>query len=750
MNSRQRYGLNRIWIQAALACCIALLVGCGGGGGTAAPDVAPGPAPSNGNPPAPDPVQLPAGPNTYETASEIIATITDVTVASPPVLTMTVVDGDGVAITGLRSSNVRFTIAKLIPASNGDSSHWQSYINRLKTPNVHPENDAAIQATSESGGTLTDNGDGTYSYQFVTDITNVTAPMAVPYEPLLTHRVAIQFSGGPIANPVFDWIPATGQTMGIANKDVVATASCNRCHDPIALHGGGRVEVEYCVTCHNPGTTEPNSETEMDLAVLVHKIHMGASLPSVQAGGEYVVYGFRDSRHDYSHVVYPQNPANCTKCHAGTATAGLTGIGTNVVTQNGDNWTEVPTIAACGSCHDDVDFASHRGGQSDNSGCRSCHSVSGIAGSPAESHRDPILEAMAEFNVSIESVSNTAPGENPLVTFSVTDENGSPYDLATDPGWSGASLNLGLAWNTQEFVNTGNGQALPSYARTNLLSGATSNGDGTYSVVAGVAIPDGTGPLGYLATGSGMATIEGRARKDIGEEGASNVQNIPFVQPQRFFSIDEPNGQALARREIVDIARCNACHGVKVNHGSNRSNNINGCAGCHNPRNTDLAVRPGQAQSVDGKREESIHFKTLIHGLHASGVRESPLVVYGFRGSVHVFDEEHVQYPGTISNCLGCHVNDSYELPLPATALATTVDTGADGADPSDDIMVTPVAATCSSCHDGSLAIAHMEQNGGDFSATQATISSGASTETCTVCHGPGRTASVSAAHGLE
>ncbi len=743
--------MNRIWIQAALACCIVMLVGCGGGGGTAAPDVAPGPAPSNGNPPAPDPVQLPSGPNTYETADEIIATITDVTVASPPVLAMTVVDGDGVAITGLRSSNVRFTIAKLVPGSDGDSSHWQSYINRQKTPNVHPDNPPAIQATSESGGTLTDNGDGTYTYEFVTDITNVTAPLAVPYEPLLTHRVAIQFGGGLIANPIFDWIPATGQTMGIANKAVAATESCNACHDPIALHGGGRVEVEYCVTCHNPGTTEPNSGTEMDLAVLVHKIHMGANLPSVQAGGEYVVYGFRDSRHDYSHVEYPQNPANCIKCHAGTATAGLTAIGTDVVTQNGDNWTEVPTMAACGSCHDDVDFASHAGGQADNSGCRSCHSVSGFAGSPADSHRDPILAAMDEFIVSIDSVSSTAPGENPVVTFSVTDEAGSPYDLATDPAWSGARLSLGLAWNTLDFANTENGEAHPSYASTNLLSGATANGDGSYSVVADVPIPDGTGPFGYRASGSGMATIEGRARKDIGEDGDSNVQNIPFQQPHQFFSIDEPNGQAVARREVVDITKCNACHGVKSNHGGNRTNNIAGCTGCHNPRNTDIAVRPQATPPLpDGKSEESIHFKTMIHGIHASAVRESPLVVAGFRGSIHVFDEEHVQYPGTISNCQTCHVDDSHELPLPASALATTIDTGDDAADPADDTMVTPVAATCSSCHDSTLAIAHMEQNGGDFSATQASISSGASTETCTVCHGPGRTASVSAVHGLE
>ena len=55
---------------------------------------------------------------------------------------------------------------------------------------------------------------------------------------------------------------------------------------------------------------------------------------------------------------------NCRKCHSGADAA----------TPQGDNWMVQPSRAACGSCHDDVNFAS--GGhfdQADDSGCASCH-----------------------------------------------------------------------------------------------------------------------------------------------------------------------------------------------------------------------------------------------------------------------------------------------------------------------------------------------------------------------------------------
>jgi hypothetical protein len=68
-----------------------------------------------------------------------------------------------------------------------------------------------------------------------------------------------------------------------------------------------------------------------------------------------------------------------------------------------------------------------------------------------------------------------------------------------------------------------------------------------------------------------------------------------------------------------------------------------------------------------------------------------------------------------------------------------------------DDVVVSPNTAVCSTCHVTDLAKQHMVQNGGDFNATKAADSTLISTgvETCELCHGEGRTADVEIMHGV-
>ncbi len=100
------------------------------------------------------------------------------------------------------------------------------------------------------------------------------------------------------------------------------------------------------------------------MKVMVHKIHRGASLPSVEAGTPYIIIGNNQSVHDFSNVVFPQDIRNCVRCHTPEATQ------SNV-------WFTYPARAACASCHDDIDWvtgANHPAGpQADDSACASCH-----------------------------------------------------------------------------------------------------------------------------------------------------------------------------------------------------------------------------------------------------------------------------------------------------------------------------------------------------------------------------------------
>lgn len=733
----------------------ALLTACGGGGGG---DSAVGII-DNSNP-FNEPV-TPINPNPadsapFTSADEVQAQITSVTMDGTPVVNFTVADQQGRAIVDLTESNVSFTLAKLVEGQNGDSDYWQSYFNTTEQPNpdLGPGTEAKTQATRTSAGTLLHKGNGAYSFTFSTDITAITSPIAVTYEPNLTHRVAIQFGGGPIANPVFTWVPATGATENITSRDIVATATCNNCHDPLALHGGGRRETQYCVTCHNPGSSDAISGNTVDMKVMIHKIHRGASLPSIVNGGEFVIFGFRDSAHDYSGIHFPQEIRNCTTCHAGSAT----GQEGQILTNQGDNWSTKPTQQACGSCHDDVDFATHQGGQTNNSQCVSCHTPEGANESVITAHQQPIQLARKDFQFNIHSITNTAPGQFPTVTYSVTNPNtGTAYNLLSDAPWTSTSngasrLAIDLAWNTDDYSNTGNGASNASAVSIDALANATAVGNGQYQATSTVAIPDGSAAPFKAATGSGAAVLEGHPAVDVGTATAPDVQQIPVTNAISFFSIDETNGTAQPRRDIVDLDKCLNCHNSLSLHGNNRTDNINTCVTCHNPRNTDKSVRDvATTPPADGKPEESLDFKTMIHGIHAASFREQPLAIVGFRGlSTHTYDETAVHFPGSLENCATCHEGDSYQVPLANTVLGTTRLTGTESTDPDDDTVITPTAAVCASCHDSSLAQTHMEQNGGNFSTTQAAITGGVVVETCSVCHGAGRTADVSVMHNVH
>jgi OmcA/MtrC family decaheme c-type cytochrome len=763
----------RNWIMAGT---IGLLVACGGGGGgNSAQGVEPGPPPP-GQPIPPDPIPPAPSANPYAEQEVLNAFITSAALNgdNQPVIQFQLSDANNVAITDLTSEDVRFVVSKLQTSPLGNmTGSWQAYVNVIAEPEVGTGTVNQLQANYERDddnhdfGEFTNNGDGIYTYQYFTDLTDLPQDILdqaavegldLSYDPNLTHRVSMQFDGAPgKANPSFDWEPATGATDGIFTMDIAATANCNRCHDPLAFHGGGRQEVKYCVTCHNPGSVDPDSTNTVDFKVMVHKIHMGANLPSVQEGQPYVIYGFRNSENDYSDVKFPQDIRNCVNCHAGSATGtGLTfPDGTDyelTLTSQGDNWSQYPSQAACGSCHDALDFSKHAGGQTDDSNCASCHAQDGIAGSIQSSHTILTDEARKAFAAEIVAVTDTMPGEFPTVQYKVLDPtNGdAPYDLMTDPVWtqtdSGASrLAIDLAWPTSDYTNTGNEREDASAVSLDALQG-TPVGDGSYTVTSPVPVPP------VVADGSGMAGLEGHPAVNIGTEAEPNEQRIAFTNAHQFYSVNEADGQAVDRRTSVELASCLDCHQTLSLHGSNRTDDIQVCVACHNPRNTDREVREIAANPpTDGKDEESLDFKRMVHGIHAAAIRENPLQIVGFRGfTTYVYDEEEVQFPGDISNCLGCHTDDGYTLPLADGVLGTTIDTGSNHESPVDDTVITPVTAVCSSCHDGQTATAHMEDNGGSFSTSQAAIDSGEVVETCDVCHGSGRDADVAVKHNVH
>ena len=320
------------WLALALATVMAAsLAGCGGDGGPAGPAGPPGPAGPAGPPGTPGTPGAPGGSGTSNVGSNALTdptaittnaqawaelqptvTITNVTIASPPVVSFTVTDSFGKAVVGLGNTsksstatvasypNLSFALAKLVPGTNGAPSRWVSYM--VTTVPSTTTAAAPQRPGTDNTGTLVDNGDGTYKYTFYRDITTiksqvdamtVSAPNStadlgdLSYNPALTHRVTIALSGSAPAtgsntptgatssvasvsmkhpaNAIYDFIPTTGAKATAADfsREIVAVANCEACHRQLGgipglseaenaagFHGGSRNETQYCVVCH--------------------------------------------------------------------------------------------------------------------------------------------------------------------------------------------------------------------------------------------------------------------------------------------------------------------------------------------------------------------------------------------------------------------------------------------------------------------------------------------------------------------
>lgn len=643
----------------------------------------------------------PAGPETPSgyRRLDVITTLTDVT-GMTTIVEFTVTDETGADVANIFDTDGRLVLAKLVdgfdpmdPTTERDPNRW-------------------LRLTSEAftSGMFQYLGAGAYRY------TASFNPTTVPIVPGDTLRAAIQISASDIP-AVNAWCDFDAD-LGVANdcvtptsrtRDIVRTDTCNGCHGVtsdtrLSFHGGGRTEVEYCVTCHNP---DRNPTTAM--TTLTHKIHYGSELMPGYLGGA------------YDHVNYTRDINDCTSCHEpGPADV--------------DNWKTLPNRDACGSCHDTVNFdtgAGHGSGgqQLNNLFCQNCHPEDGMLTAfllPVSTvHRglarkeEAALYRGAGNGFAIEVAAFDRVTQTLTVQYSVT-RDGVRMDLQSDPQWvNGGRLNIDLAWSTEDYTNEGSGSdpapAQPlQFSALDIGNTVTDLQNGSYQTVIDVSA------FGF---GSMTVGLEGFPQADL--QNNLDYSAIPVRSVFQTVSV-EPRAPVQARREVIDINKCNACHdlgGAGLSfHGTNRTGEMQVCVLCHNPNATDIRQRPADpGQTPDGKREESIDMKRMIHQIHMGEDLVEPVVVYGFGMTAHDYAE--VSFIGNNMNCLTCHYSGTYSTDDAWRTLPSTVDSGSDVTDPSDDLNISPVTAVCSSCHDTDAAKDHMVNNGGTFGSFDSEIS---------------------------
>jgi OmcA/MtrC family decaheme c-type cytochrome len=569
---------------------------------------------------------------------------------------------------------------------------FTAYTTRSQTSPI--TRNTAVQAGTDTGGRWEAAANGEYTYTFGTRAPAGFDRSAVHAIGVYAARNLTEFElGTQLDDDVYYFTPDTGRDAP-KPLDEIRTATCQKCHGPnMAFHGEtGRTSLEMCTLCHTSQTTDPDTGNSVDLKVMIHKIHMGANLPSVEAGGHYQIIGFGQSVNDYSTVEFPSPVMKCEVCHE--QNRGATQAQAHI---------SFPNRAACGSCHDDVNFATgeHHADlpQLTDNNCTNCHFPEGefdfdfsIRGAHVVPQESSLLGGL-KFGVA--RVDDGIAGRRPTVTFTVRDKNDNPLPLS--------ALNrvaLTLAGPTTDYTAFGRGYVQEDAARA---SGA----NGTYTYTFNTAIP--ADAKGTFAVG-----VEGR-RVETVLAGTTRQRNIQYGAPNpvMYFSVD---GSAVQpRRQPTDQNNCLNCHYRLALHGENRVNNIAYCAFCHNPIQTDAGQRP--ANAMPG---ESIALKFMIHRIHAGEeLHENfgvDFTIFGFGGAPINFSE--VRYPSPLNECFRCHVNGS-ENPEASMLSQSPVNTPRHPINP-----MPPITASCYGCHATNAMLSHAQAN---------TTSLG---ESCSVCHG--------------
>jgi OmcA/MtrC family decaheme c-type cytochrome len=255
-----------------------------------------------------------------------------------------------------------------------------------------------------------------------------------------------------------------------------------------------------------------------------------------------------------------------------------------------------------------------------------------------------------------------------------------------------------------------------------------------------------------------------------------------------------------ARRQIVSNDNCNSCHGILGLPTSNdpnspgfhkgHRNNADGCAICHNANQagsytlmSDGSTGPvaGDSQLAAGNTSSFLHeswqAKRFVHGIHGGQKRSYPFthgmnvggtynkdgtntvaggpslgtatLINQYPGETTNFTAE-VAYPGQLAVCSNCHVKDAWKQDK--SVLGSVVFKATGVTNPMAWQVISPKAATCTSCHDAKSVQTHVKTVGASFgTATQNDLLFGGKVfESCEGCHVSGSAIGVDTVHQLK
>ncbi len=596
--------------------------------------------------------QGPAGPGTYRPAPGVTLEIAgaELTPERKVAITWKIVDQNGNPI-DREGKLTEGAYAPSFVVAYFDTAADQ--FRSLKTRTETDGENTVVQATNDSGGTTKNITLGTYEY-----VTGLTVPAELPASTILrVHGFASRTYEGVayVGADVYDFA-LDGSTPTV--RQIVTDAACDTCHGALTAHGRRR-GVDGCITCHTFQSTDAQTGNTVDMATMVHKIHTGVNLPSVQegqVGAFYGISGYQNHMYYYAQktadgvvgVNYLRDTRQCDACHGGAA--------------NGDRAFTTITTAACSSCHDGASALAHMNGKPADS-CAYCHAVGADEGVDVV-HRTNREWADDEgitggLETTIVSVTGVAAGGSPTVRFTARYADGRALDL---PGMYGLRAVFAGPMPIPTWTLTGQ----------DLRAATGPDAEGVYTATVTGTLPE-TGAAGETV----MVYIEARVRHQNQVRDGETLTITEVATNPVAYVVAGTDAVGAPRAMDAPMASCVSCHGQIGNsatlsgHGGQR-NTMEACVTCHNP-----TLAEGD-------------MPVMVHKIHAG---EHLTQGYEIGGD----DFSHVVFTRPLNDCRSCHAGNGWQDPSTRTCI-TCHDSPAAAAHAELNTTASGVEA-CAVCH---------------------------------------------------
>ncbi|MBK9518739.1 MAG: hypothetical protein IPO09_15600 [Anaeromyxobacter sp.] len=481
-------------------------------------------------------------------------------------------------------------------------------------------------------------------------------------------------------------------------------------------------------------------------------------------------------------VGFPGFMQNCSVCHnVATGSQSLAAI-----------VSRPPTYQLCISCHDGwTGFGMDTGNLALHSGftattsCAGCHNGAVSQKTTLADFHNGLVTARAGViwdgdDQSVEvgktirmAITSVTPAAGPPATLAITwtaeQDTGAGF-VAVNPCNTdfagGAPVFFGATASAATGATASNLSILRAYAQANdWVNAGIGSSPGQPGGAVNVTATN-TSCAGNLATTTvtpevtsatlAIVSVQGKPQVRFAPAAGTTHEIIQVRSPSPVFEFVPASGAPAptVRRNIVDIAKCNACHeGSMYQHGGNRVDSIDLCEMCHNPaaneQNNRINMGLVAAETYDGLPGQSYDLRNMVHRIHSAGQTGVPLVYYRTNG-VYFFGTDaalaavpswpgsgcqvvagsgapsaatgtqcdpantaavtknhnyiSIHYPRSLADCAACHVDGSVaHVPNPLMAVGLTVETGpAPYNNLLDDVLMGPTAASCMSCHGSS------------------------------------------------